>query len=102
MVTNFLIDQPALLEINRKIATMGGGDYHLGKKGPLFAALCLLSVCFWVFAIPARKKKKEKGAHQKKNMEGTNGPDPLAARRWWWQRGGRVVAAGSAAAGQRQ
>jgi hypothetical protein len=36
----------------------------------------LSSVCFWVFAIPARTKKKEKGARQKK-MEGTNGSDPL-------------------------
>jgi hypothetical protein len=26
-----MIDRQALLEINRKIATMGGGDYHLGK-----------------------------------------------------------------------
>ncbi len=46
----------------------GGGDYHLGKKGPLFAALRSSSVCFWVFAIPARTtKKKEKGARQIKN-----------------------------------
>jgi hypothetical protein len=53
-----------LLEINRKIAAMEGGDYHLGEKR---ASLCLASVCFWVFAIPARMKKRGKrGAPEKK------------------------------------
>jgi len=54
MVANFSIDQPSLLEINRKIAKMGGGDYHLGKKpDSIFvrvskksASLCSASVCF--------------------------------------------------------
>ena len=51
-----------------------GGDYHLVEKR---ASLCSLSVCFWVFAIPTRTKKEEKGARQEKKLEGTNGPDPL-------------------------
>ena len=44
-IAGFTIDQPALLENNRKIATMGGGgDYHCVKK---LASLCLSSVCFY-------------------------------------------------------
>jgi len=42
-IADFTIDRPALLEINRKIATMGGGDYHLVEKR---ASLCSASVCF--------------------------------------------------------
>ncbi len=43
-ITNFAIDYPALLEINCKIAVMGGGGIsHLVKKS---ASLCLSSVCF--------------------------------------------------------
>ena len=42
-ITNFTIDRPAPLEINRKIATMGGSDSHRGEKR---ASLCLASVCF--------------------------------------------------------
>ena len=38
-----MIDRPAPLEINRKIATMGGGDSHLGQKK---GSLCSASVCF--------------------------------------------------------
>jgi hypothetical protein len=53
---------------------MGGGDYHLGKKGPLFVRR--LSV-FGCSLIPARTKKGKRGAPEKK-MEGTNGPDPLS------------------------
>jgi hypothetical protein len=45
-IANFTIDQPAPLEINLKIATMGGGDSHGGEKK---ASLCSASVCFWVF-----------------------------------------------------
>jgi hypothetical protein len=64
-IANFPIDRPALLlEINHKIATMGGGDYHLGKKPD---SICSASVCFLVFAIPARTKKRGKrGAPEKK------------------------------------
>jgi hypothetical protein len=43
-IANLTTDQPALLEINRKIATMGGGDYHRVKK---LASLCSSSVCFF-------------------------------------------------------
>jgi len=43
MIANFTIDRPAPLEINRKIATMGGGDSHRVKKR---ASLCSASVCF--------------------------------------------------------
>ncbi len=39
----------------------------MAKKGPLFAALCSSSVCFWVFTIPARTKKRKKGRARKKN-----------------------------------
>ncbi len=31
-IANFMIDRPALLEINRKIVTIEGGDYHHVKK----------------------------------------------------------------------
>ncbi len=69
---------------------MGGGGYHLGKKGPLFGLFLaslwplfvrLLSVFEWFFSVPRiphsrQNKKKGKGARQKK-MEGTNEPDPL-------------------------
>ncbi len=36
-IADFTTDRPALLEINRKIAMMGGGDYHHVKK---LASLC--------------------------------------------------------------
>jgi hypothetical protein len=58
MVANFTIDRPSLLEINHKIATMGGGDYHLGEKRDSIFSLCQknwplfvrrLSVFFGVF-----------------------------------------------------
>jgi hypothetical protein len=75
MIANFLIDRPALLEINRKMATMGGGIIILAKKGPIF--VWRLSV-FGCSRFPPEQKKEEKGARQKKKMEGTNGPDPLA------------------------
>ena len=58
-IANFTIDRPAPLEINRKIATMGGGDSHCVKK---LASLCSVSVCFLFFQElrkirpPARKK----------------------------------------------
>ena len=51
-VADFTIDRPALLEINRKIATMGGGGSHRVKKKPHFVRR--LSV-FWVF-FALRKK----------------------------------------------
>jgi len=78
MVANFPIDRPALLEINRKSATMGGGIIILAKKGPLFVG-SLFGGClfFWVFAFPARTKKIGKRGAPEKKMKGTNGPDPL-------------------------
>jgi hypothetical protein len=51
-IANFTIDRPAPLEINRKIATMGGGDSHRVKKLPLFVRR--LSV-FWVFFCALKK-----------------------------------------------
>jgi hypothetical protein len=61
-----------MLEINRKITMMRGGDYHLGEKR---AYLCSASVCFWVFAIPARTKKRGKrGAPEKKGGNEWTGP----------------------------
>ena len=62
-----------MLEINRKIAMMRGGDYHLGEKR---AYLCSASVCFWVFAFSARTKKiGKRGAPEKNKMEGTERMD---------------------------
>ena len=63
---------------------MGGEDYHLVEKR---ASLCwifvgsLFGVCLFL-GVPdssdsCQNKKKEKGARQKKKMEGTNEPDPL-------------------------
>jgi hypothetical protein len=45
MIANFTIDQPGPLEINWKIATMGGSDSHRREKR---ASLCSASVCFLV------------------------------------------------------
>ena len=46
----------------------------MSKKGlSLFGVCLLLGVC----DSRQNKKKEEKGARQKKKMEGTNGPDPL-------------------------
>jgi len=50
-MANFTIDRPAPLEINRKIATMGGGDSHCVKKS---TSLCSASVCF--FVLPRASK----------------------------------------------
>jgi hypothetical protein len=59
-VADFTIDRPGLLEINRKIATMGGGDSHRVKKK---ASLCSASVCFFggfgrfeIEGLPPQKK----------------------------------------------
>jgi hypothetical protein len=41
-IATFTIDRPAPLEINRKIATMGGSDSHRAEK---MASLCSASVC---------------------------------------------------------
>ena len=70
-VADFTIDRPGLLEINRKIATMGGGDSHRVKKK---ASLCSASVCFFggfgrfeIEGLPP----------QKKILAGRLGLDPL-------------------------
>jgi hypothetical protein len=69
MVADFTIDRPSLLEINHKIATMGGGDYHLGEKRDSIFSLCqkiglsLFGVClffggFWCIkklGLPPKK-----------------------------------------------
>ena len=59
-VADFTIDRPGLLEINRKIATMGGGDSHRVKK---MTSLCSASVCFFggfgrfeIEGLPPQKK----------------------------------------------
>ena len=45
----------------------GGGISSWQKKGLSLLDLCLASVCFWVFAFPARKKKiGKRGAPEKK------------------------------------
>jgi hypothetical protein len=52
-IANSTIDRPGPLEINRKIATMGGGQFSSwSKKGPLFVRC--LSVFLVFFAL--RKK----------------------------------------------
>ena len=56
-VANFPIDRPALLEINRKIATMGGGIIILAKKGPLFVG-SLFGVCLFLGVRLSRQYKK--------------------------------------------
>ena len=58
-IADFTIDRPALLEINRKIATMGGGDYHLVEKR---ASLCSASVCFLESRGAPEKKTHKSGA----------------------------------------
>jgi hypothetical protein len=70
-VANFPIDRPALLEINRKIATMGGGDYHLGKKGPLFVRR--LSV-FGCSQFPPEQKNWKRGQKKKNGGNEWTGP----------------------------
>jgi hypothetical protein len=85
MVANFPIDRPALLEINRKIATMGGGDYHLGEKR---ASLCWIFVrrlsVFGCSPFPPEQKKLEKGARLKKKNGGNEwtGPPILSIYSW--------------------
>jgi len=70
MVADFTIDRPSLLEINRKIAAMGGGNSHLGEKPTLLLFVCqkiglsLFGVClffggFWCIeklGFPSEKK----------------------------------------------
>jgi hypothetical protein len=52
-IGDFTIDQPALLEINRKIATMGGGDSHRVKK-PDSIVRYLFGVCLF-FGVCKKK-----------------------------------------------
>jgi hypothetical protein len=66
-----MINQPALLEINYKMATKGGGNYHLVKKS---ASLGLSSVCFLGCF---RSYEKFGLLPQKKLLEGRPGLDPL-------------------------
>jgi hypothetical protein len=58
-IANSTIDRPGPLEINRKIATMGGGNSHLGrKKGLSLFGVCLFFECFLRFGkscLPAKK-----------------------------------------------
>jgi hypothetical protein len=61
MIANFAIDRPALLENNRKIATMGGARLSLCQKNGL--SLFVICLFLWVFkelrkvSSPAPKKK---------------------------------------------
>jgi hypothetical protein len=59
MVADFTIDRPALLEINHKIATMGGGQFSSCQK----LGLSLFGVClfFGVRTPPEKKEKKKSG-----------------------------------------
>jgi hypothetical protein len=55
-----MIDRPAPLEINRKIATMGGGRFSSwSKKGLSLFGVCLFFACFLRFGksgLPPKKK----------------------------------------------
>jgi hypothetical protein len=59
-IANFTIDQPAPLEINRKIATMGeGAILIMSKKGLSLFGVCLFFGCFFALRksrSPAPKK----------------------------------------------
>ena len=65
-----MIDRPALLEINRKIATMGGGGISsCRKKGLCLFGVCLFFEGFWRF--------EKIGLPRKKKLAGRLGLDPL-------------------------
>jgi hypothetical protein len=73
-IANFTIDRPGPLEINRKIATMGGGNSHLGrKKGLSLFGVCLFFGCFLRFGKSGLPPKKT-------FLAGRLGPDPLVER----------------------
>ena len=59
MIANFTIDRPAPLEINRKIATMGGGRFSSCQKiGLSLFGVCLFFGGFWPFkklGLPPKK-----------------------------------------------
>jgi hypothetical protein len=58
-IANSTIDCPGPLEINRKIATMGGGNSHLGrKKGLSLFGVCLFFECFLRFGKSGLPPKK--------------------------------------------
>ena len=70
-ITNFRIDRPAPLEINHKIATMGGGDSHRVK---ISASLCSAFIRFLgVFCA----SEKVGLPTEKKLLAGRLGLDPL-------------------------
>jgi len=89
MVANFPIDRPALLEINRKIATMGGGIIILAKKGPLFVG-SLFGVCLFLgVRLSRQNKKNRKKGRARKIKNGGNewtGPptDDDGGDGLWW------------------
>jgi len=71
MIANFTIDRPALLEINRKIATMGGGRFSSCQKiGLSLFGVCLFFGGFWCI-------KKLGLPPEKKILAGRLGLDPL-------------------------
>ena len=71
MIANSTIDRPGPLEINRKIATMGGAILILVEKR---ASLCSVSVCFFsVFCALEKVVSRPK----KTFLAGRLGPDPL-------------------------
>ena len=71
MIANSTIDRPGPLEINRKIATMGGAILILVEKR---ASLCSASVCFLgVFCASEKVVSRPK----KTFLAGRLGPDPL-------------------------
>ena len=69
-MANFTIDRPALLEINRKIVTMGGGDSHRDKESAFFVRR--LSVFWGVLAL-----RKIRSPTPKTKLVGRLGLDPL-------------------------
>jgi hypothetical protein len=65
-VADFTIDRPALLEINHKITTMGGGDSHRVKKKPHFVRR--LSVFFGVLAASKLKVSRHKKKYWREDL----------------------------------
>ena len=68
-IANFTIDRPAPLEINRKIATMGGVILIVSKNWPLFVQ------CLSVFLF-SRELRKIRPPTRKKNWRKTLGRTP--------------------------
>ena len=75
MIANFTIDQPAPLEINCNLVTMGGAILIVSKKQPLFVQH--LSV-FWGVLV----HRKIRSPARKKNIGGKTWAGPPIVEQW--------------------